>query len=123
MMPIYEVLSQWKARAQDAERLADTRGAHLLRLCAEELEGALEESGDAPLSLKEAAQESGYSVDHLRRQIRQGKIQNAGRKNAPKIRRADLPRKAGGLTDATPMLMFPARPKEQIARSIASRGG
>jgi hypothetical protein len=43
------------------------------------------------LTLKAAAEESGYSVEHLARLIRQGRVANAGRRNAPRIRAADLP--------------------------------
>ena len=45
------------------------------------------------LTLPEAARESGYSVDHLGRMIRQGKLPNAGAPNRPRIRAGDLPRR------------------------------
>lgn len=41
--------------------------------------------------LAEAAKVSGYSVDHLGRLLRQGKIPNRGRRHSPKIQRGDLP--------------------------------
>lgn len=47
------------------------------------------------LSLREAALLSGYSADHLRREISRGYIANAGRKGNPAIRRGDVPRKPG----------------------------
>ena len=50
---------------------------------------------DAPLSLTEAARESGFSADHLGRLVRAGHLRNAGRKGAPRIRRCDLPRRTG----------------------------
>ena len=43
------------------------------------------------MSLVDAAQVSGYSADHLGSLVRQGKLPNVGRKNAPRVRRTDLP--------------------------------
>jgi hypothetical protein len=120
--PILEVVRLWKERAATAEALADSRGAHIVRLCAEELEEALKAAGDTVLTLPQAAAQSGYSAEHLRRLVRQEKIPNAGRKNAPRIRQADLPRKAGDLTEHQPTLqLFTATPS-QIARRIAAEG-
>jgi len=61
---------------------------------AEALDGALEAEQDARLTLREAARESGFSADHLGRLVREGRIPNAGRAHAPRIRRADLPRRS-----------------------------
>jgi hypothetical protein len=46
---------------------------------------------DTILTLKQAATRSGYTVDHLARMIRQGRIPNAGRHHAPRVRLGDLP--------------------------------
>jgi hypothetical protein len=62
-------------------------------VCSEELEAAVREGEDDLLDLQEAATESGYSADHLSRLLRAGKLPQAGKRNAPKIRRRDLPRK------------------------------
>jgi hypothetical protein len=43
--------------------------------------------------MEEAARESGYSAEHLGRLIRTGRIPNAGRRSAPRVRRGDLPAK------------------------------
>ncbi len=61
---------------------------------ADQLEAALEAQQNARLTLHEAARESGFSPDHLGRLVREGRIPNAGRPHAPRIRRADLPRRA-----------------------------
>ena len=45
------------------------------------------------LTLRHASEESGYSVDHLARLIRESTIPNAGRPGAPRILRRDLPTK------------------------------
>jgi hypothetical protein len=60
---------------------------------ADELQRALRAAEADILTVPEAARESGYSADRLKELIREGKIPNAGRKHAPRIRRGDLPRK------------------------------
>jgi len=47
------------------------------------------------LNLTQAARECGYSPDALGRMVRAGRIPNLGRPGSPKVRRSDLPRKAG----------------------------
>ena len=42
------------------------------------------------LSLSQAAIRTGYSPDHIGRLVRQGRVPNAGRKNAPRVRLQDL---------------------------------
>ncbi len=71
------------------------------------------------LSLEQASAESGYSVDHLGRLVRDGTIPNAGEPYAPRIRRCDLPRKPGFDAPAVDKDAIRIGSKEQIARSIA----
>src|SRR5690242_15766656 len=88
----------WRARAEELRRWAAADGAACaLEQAAHELEAVISRGADEQLSLKEASDASGYSADHLGRLIRNGSIANAGRPNAPRIRRGDLPRKAGTL--------------------------
>jgi hypothetical protein len=42
------------------------------------------------LSLSEAAERTGHTPDHIGRLVREGKVPNAGRKNAPRVRVRDL---------------------------------
>jgi len=72
------------------------------------------------LTLTDGAVESGYSAEYLGALIRQGKIQNAGRPHAPRIRRQDLPRKASRLPDPPPSLKLVGATPRQIARAIIS---
>src|ERR1700723_3498982 len=83
----------WREAAANRRRFGPDPVATALDVCARELEAALQHQEDVPLTLGQAAVESGYSEDHLGRQVRQGKIPNAGRPNAPRIRRGHLPRK------------------------------
>ena len=51
------------------------------------------EEGEELLNLTQAGIRSGYTPDSLRRMIHDGKLENLGRKNAPRLRARDLPRK------------------------------
>jgi hypothetical protein len=88
------LLSQWRERAAFLEQYGDPTSARLWRLAALELDAALKALGDETLTLVEAAALSGYSADHLGHLIRHGQLRNCGRKNAPRVRRADLPIKS-----------------------------
>lgn len=90
-----ELVTTWRERAAFLESLGATTGARAFTLAAKELDEALASRDDELLNLRQAAEESGYTDDHLGRQVRDGKIPNSGRENAPKIRRGDLPRKPG----------------------------
>lgn len=80
----------WRARAQMLE-LYSAAAAGAYRTAATELENAEHEVADRQLTLEEAAKVSGYSRDHLARLIRAGKLPNAGKRHAPRIRAGDLP--------------------------------
>jgi hypothetical protein len=84
----------WRARAAELERFAPP-AAEAFRVAADELDAALREAADTPLTLAEAAEESGYSERRLRELVAAGVVANAGRKHVPRIRRADLPRRPG----------------------------
>ncbi len=87
----------WRERAAYLEQFGDPVSARLWKIAAGELERALHHVADETLSLAEAAAASGFTADHLGSLIRRGRIPNAGRPNAPRIRRSDLPsKKAGG---------------------------
>jgi hypothetical protein len=55
----------------------------------------LEDPGGDVLSITEASRHSGYSADHLRREITAGRITNSGRPGKPAVKRSDLPIKPG----------------------------
>ena len=93
-MMIRNLSKSWRELAQIFRNHADKPLALAYEKCASELEEALSEEGDRLLTLREAAEMSGYSADHLGRAVREGKIPNAGRHRAPRIRLRDLPKKA-----------------------------
>lgn len=82
---------EWRTLANSFREHAEEPLARAYERCADQLESALAESAEEPLTLSEAAEQSGYSPDHLGRMVREGKIRNAGRPNAPRIARGDLP--------------------------------
>jgi hypothetical protein len=88
------LLSKWRERAANLQQFGDPNSARLWQLAAVELEQALKALGEETLTLTEAAALSGYSADHLGWLVKHGKLRNYGRKNAPRIRRADLPIKS-----------------------------
>jgi len=72
-----------------------------LERAAADLDAALAREQDALLSLEQAAQESGYSADHLRHLVADGTVPNAGRRGAPRVRRGDLPTRPGKARSST----------------------
>jgi hypothetical protein len=90
-----ELAAAWRARAGELRPYAPA-AAEAFERAAAELEGALREAAEEPLTLAEASAESGYSERRLRELVAAGEIPQAGRKHAPRIRRADLPRRPGG---------------------------
>jgi hypothetical protein len=99
-MTIRDVAARWRAEAELFDRYGDTARALICRTHADDLEAALRDEQDGILTLHEAALASGYSPDRLRHMVAAGRIPNAGRRGAPRIRRGDLPAKgkapAGG---------------------------
>lgn len=88
-----EQLSQtWRERAASLREWgASPEVAALWDRAASELDAALRAAGDAVLTLREAAAVTGLTPGHLSDLIRAGKLRNAGRKGAPRLRRSDLP--------------------------------
>src|SRR4051812_19846220 len=88
--------ARWKERAEYLRQYGDPACARLWELASSELEAALVAHGEETLTLVQAAKLSGFTADHLGTQIKSGRIPNAGRDGAPRIRRSDLPMKAVG---------------------------
>lgn len=94
-MKLEDLAAAWRARAVELRQWAAADGAATaLERAAEELEESVRSTNAELLTLRQASIEGGYSVDHLRHLVAEGIIPNAGRKGAPRIRRAEVPRKA-----------------------------
>ena len=104
MSTILDLAARWRADAETLERCGHGATATLCRAHAVEIEEAIRDHQDQDLTLAEAAVESGYSSDHLRHQVAEGKIPNAGERGSPRVRRRDLPlkRKSTGRSAPTP---------------------
>jgi len=113
-----EFIGRWSQRADELKRLAANVDGHkVITEMLTDLELLFREEDSEELTLQKAAHESGYSPDHLGREVRAGRIPNVGRPKAPRIRRGDLPRKPGRLLSSQHENMFARR---QIARSVVT---
>jgi hypothetical protein len=79
-----------------------------------DVEVALQRHRSDTLTLAQAAEETGYSKEHLGRMVREGKISNAGEKHSPRVHRGDLPQKIS-LSSPSPDSHLS---REQIVRSV-----
>ena len=100
MNPLLALAANWLSDADRYERdKALVRGDAILQRVASELEAAWHEWELEELSVAQAAAESGYSVDHLRQLVRDGKLPDnrpPGSQGEIRIPRRDLPRKPPG---------------------------
>lgn len=95
-LALAELADRWRSDALVLRRYGREAEADQLEARAAELVAAEQAAGDELLDLQEAAAESGYSKRRIRELVAEGAVPNAGRKGAPRIRRADLPQKPGG---------------------------
>jgi hypothetical protein len=88
------LVTGWREEADRLRTLEAHGQAAALELAATELEAAIEASRSELLSIQQAATESGYSEEHLRRLVRQGDLpalRNGGRGSRIHVRLGDLP--------------------------------
>ena len=113
--------AEWRGTATVFREHANEPVAIAYERCAQALEKALVAGGEEVLTLGEAAQESGYSPDHLGRMIRERQLRNAGRMGAPAIRRRDLPMKAIRREAVAAAPTLPHTTNAQVVQSIIDR--
>ncbi len=120
-----EFVAKWAADARTMDqRGALVNGAALLHEMLRDFDAVVGCHGDELLTLAESSRESGYSVDHLGVLIRRGKIPNAGRAHAPRIRRRDLPhRPQSHLPSTGSPCKLDDTTLGQIARSVVTSKG
>jgi len=88
-----ELRERWQTRLNEWRRLdAYVNGAQLVHEFIADLE-SLANGSDQSLTYTKAAQQSGYSADHIGRLVREGKLRNVGRKGAPRVLSSELPRR------------------------------
>lgn len=91
--------------------------AQMWEAAATELETLMLEARDHALTLAEASRLSGYSTAHLGRLVREGRLENLGNRNAPRIRTSDLPKKPNGLRSRCESVNIS---RKQVARLIVN---
>ena len=120
-----ELATRWRSTADNLRKYGAGEAAATLVACATELEEACQDAHGQVLTLREAAELSGYSADHLGRLIRDGTLANAGRKGTPRIALKDLPMKANGtameVAMEPPLGDIPSA--TAIVRSVITEGG
>jgi len=91
-----DLVSRWREQAAAYERDGQP-GAKLLRRVADELENMWSDWYIEPLTIAQAARESGYTEDYLRDLVRDGTLHAVrfADRGPIRIRRCDCPRKAG----------------------------
>lgn len=122
-LDVEAIVKLWRNKADVLREHGALPQATTIDVLVADLEQRSTATDSARLTLSEAQAESGYSVGHLGRMVRSGAVPNAGRKNAPRIRRSDLANVAKGprsqpnstaRTNLTPT-------REQIARAVVNR--
>ena len=89
-----DFVSRWRTRRSEWARIgALVDGARVCEDVLQDFEAVTRAEDDAELSLSEAATESGYSSDHLRRLHRKGQLPAYRKGRSLFFRSGDLPRK------------------------------
>jgi hypothetical protein len=89
------LVARWREEATRLRTWGASVHADVLVVCAAELEAQMREHALEALTLEEAVRESGYSYSSLQKMLAKGEVENAGMKGNPRVRRMDLPKKAG----------------------------
>ena len=118
-----EITESWRLRLADYRRFAaQVDGEKIATQVLADLASIGTDEAEETLSLTEASKEGGVSTRTLSRQIEQGKLENCGRKNAPRVRRKDIPRKttidSGDSTGALSLQVA----RQAISSKMSARG-
>lgn len=116
--PLERLVDAWREEADLFRKRGMERLAEMIESYADELERRLREWEMEALTVPEAAEESGHTADHIRRLIRQGKIQNAGTESSPQVRRCDLAQKWGHEPADGRSPERPADSRSRVARTV-----
>ncbi len=102
MTAVPPLADRWRSEAERLRHFGADLQARTLETCAAELEAETREEQLRLVTLREAAELSGYRYSTLEKGVRAGRLPNAGTKHSPRLRVADLPRKAGARLRAEP---------------------
>lgn len=93
--PLRNLADSWEEEAQSFRQRGLEREARMAESFAKEFRARLREWETESLTVADASDESEYSERRLRELLSKGKVPNAGKAGAPRIRRRDLPAKPG----------------------------
>ena len=111
-----ELVTRWRTRQSEWARIgALVDGARVCEELLQDFEAVTRAEDDAELTLSEAAAESGYSSDHLRRLHRLGKLPAYRKGRSLFFHSGDLPRKPTAPT------LSPYDPVADARRVISQR--
>ena len=102
MRAVEELAGTWRSEASMMGRRGMAQAKLMLESVADELEDTLAAHLDEALTMDQAVAESGFTRQKLSKDLREGRIPNAGRSRDPRIRRRDLPRKQIAREDDSP---------------------
>lgn len=117
-MTFAELSEKWRGESTVLRANGAIPQADLVERHVAELETALQGADLGRLSPAAAAEVSGYSSDHLRRLVREGRLTNHGTAGKARYRLSELPRKAGLHKTGDSCTVRPTR--EQIARAVVN---
>ena len=121
-----ELAQEWRDRAEDFDQHGCEQVALTYGKVAEEVVRMLDGWDDEYLSVKQAAAESGYSEEYLRRLVRNGNIDARAKersKGRTQVRRADLPTRSRLATRGGAGSRAPDYDPVEDARGIAQQLG
>ena len=114
------LIIEWRELVEQLKAEGCSEVAAARERCANELEAVLHTQQSEALSINQAAHESGYNAEYLRRLVRNKPALNAGRAGKPLILRRDLPRRTNAKLAGCSTLMYSV---EADAQSLMSRRG
>jgi len=91
--PIERLAAEFLERASEARRIGLSPVAEVWTEAARVVEQAIMEHEFDVLTVREAAELSGYSAKTIRSYVQDGHLTNMGRKGSPRVKRGELPRK------------------------------
>lgn len=97
--PLDRLAEEWEGEADTLRRRGAPGQADLMESLVEDLQERIHAWKNEELTIREAAQETGYSPKRLREMVREGRIPDNrpnGSNGTIRVRRKDLPRKPGG---------------------------
>lgn len=103
---VKDLLRVWRLRADRYRDMGIEPAARAVEECARELRALHHVLREEELTLEEAAEECGYSRDHLYRLTRKGKLNFTKHDGRVWLRRLDLPRKGRAPYVATEAEVF-----------------